>query len=417
VRLYRPRTFVALAGFAVAAATVDLAGWMTWARATEGLAVNAERGAGYLAAGFMTALPSTVQRSRRLPVRELGSAPLDLAFAALMRSGDNQRRWMVAHPAGPTNLALGFLVAGDPVAALGVLDEALQRDPTSAHLHRLHALILMSRGEISAALESLAVAEALAPGLKEPEIELTPENQRSIHLRSLELRRELYPRRRMQTGLTLAREIKRGGDITGARATLEALGDHPEVVLEQAQWAVEDGDAPTAIELLDGRVTSRNVPRNLRARAWAILAVAREIEGDREGALSAAQQALDLDGRSPYAFLSLASLAESRGDYDTALEHLRRAWGMSPADVRLLIRIAGTAERAGKMPDAVLAMERAVELDPSSPDLAVRLVSLQLRQGDLTSAAMTLSEALDRHPTNASLLALADRLRRDVGIR
>jgi uncharacterized protein HemY len=49
--------------------------------------------------------------------------------------------------------------------------------------------------------------------------------------------------------------------------------------------------------------------------------------------------------------------------------------------------------------------------------LAVRLVSLQLRQGDVTSAAMTLSEALDRHPTNASLLALADQLRRDVGIR
>ena len=181
--------------------------------------------------------------------------------------------------------------------------------------------------------------------------------------------------------------------------------------------ARDAGDLETASVLLETVTDQRSAPRSLRARAWAMTAITRDLDGDQAGAVEAASQALHLDQNSPYAFVSLAGLAERRGDYDEALEHLRRAWGMSPSDVGLLVRIARVAERAGKTPDAVLAMERAVEINPASPELAVQLVSLQLRLGDFTSAAMTLSEALDRHPTDPSLLAQADRLRRDVGIR
>jgi tetratricopeptide (TPR) repeat protein len=362
-------------------------------------------------------LPSAIQRSRRLPVRELGAAPIDLAFVVLMRSGVRQRRWMPAHPAGPTNLARGYLLAGDLEAAVPVLDDALVRDPTSAYLHRLRALILMARGEISSALENLAVAQALAPNQREPELELTPENQRAVNLRSLELRRDLYPRRRIQTGLALARELRRGGDLDGAHAILAEDPDHPEVLLERAGWAVDSGDLQTASDLLEIITGQQSIPRNLRARAWAMTAITRDLEGEQDQAVEAALQALHLDQDSPYAFVSLAGLAERRGDYEGALNHLRRAWGMSPSDVGLLVRIARVAERAGKIPDAILAMERAVEVDPASPELAVQLVSLLLRQGDFTGAAVALSEALDRHPTDPSLLSLADRLRRDVGIR
>lgn len=362
-------------------------------------------------------LPSAVTRSRKLAVRDLGSAPIDLAFTTLMRTGARQRRWIVSHPSGATNLALGYLVASDPAAALDALAEALERDPTSAYLHRLKALLLMIRGEISAALESLAVAQALAPDLLEPGLDLTPENERSVRLRSLELRRDLYPRQTLQTGLALARELRAVGDIKGATAILDELEDHPEVALERAQWALDAGDVQTAIGVLESVTSRQTTTRRLRARAWSMVAVARDLEGDRERALEAARRALELDGSSPYAFISLAGLAERRGAYNEALEHLRRAWGMAPSDVSLLVRISGVAERAGKRSDAVFAMQRAVELDPSSPELAAHLVSLHLRFGDVTSAAMTLSEALDRHPTNPSLLDLADRLRREVGIR
>jgi tetratricopeptide (TPR) repeat protein len=411
------RTLLTLSLAAVAAALVDVAGWFSWRSATLRLTITPESGAERLAGDPMLALPSAIQRSRRLPVRELGSAPIDLVFAVLMRSGLGQRRWMAAHPAGPTNLARAYLLAGDPAAAIPWLEEALVRDPTSAHLHRLRALMLMARGDIGSALENLAVARALAPDEREPELELTPENERAVRVRSLELRRDLYPRRRVDTALALARELRRDGDLDEAQAILAEYADRPEVLLERASWAIEEGDSTTAFTCLEAVTNLRSAPRSLRARAWSMTAGVRDLVGDQEGALEAAFQALRLDHDSPYAFVSLAGLAERRGDYDVALEHLRRAWGMSPSDVSLLVRIARVAEEAGRTPDAVLAMERAVELDPSSPGLAVQLVTLQLRLGDFTSAAVALSEALDRHPTDPSLLALADRLRRDVGIR
>lgn len=411
------RTVIALSLAAVVITLVDVAGWSAWRSATRRLTINPEQGAGQLAGDPVLALPPAIQRSRRLPVRELGSAPIDVTFAVLMRCGLGQRQWMAAHPAGPTNLARAYLLAGDPAAAIPWLDEALERDPTSAHLHRLRALMFMARGEITPALEDLAVAQALAPDEREPELELTPENARAVRIRSLELRRDLYPRRRVETALALARELRRDGELDDARTILSEHADHPEVLLERARWAIEDGDPATAVVCLESVTGLNSAPRGLRARAWSLTAVARDLAGDDEGALEAAYQALGLDQDSPHAFESLAGLAERRGDYDAALEHLRRAWGMSPSDVSLLVRIARVAEEAGRTPDAVLAMERAVELDPSSPGLAVQLVSLQLRLGDFTSAAVALSEALDRHPTDPSLLALADRLRRDVGIR
>jgi tetratricopeptide (TPR) repeat protein len=195
------------------------------------------------------------------------------------------------------------------------------------------------------------------------------------------------------------------------------MGNRPEVLLERAQWALDESDLPESLDLLGTVTAMRSAPRRFKARAWAMTAVALDLGGNDQGASDAAREAIRLDASSPQVFVALARLAERRGDYPRALEHLRRAWGMSPSDVGLLVHIAAVAERADKTPDAVLALERAVELDPSSPDLAARLVSLEIRSGDFTGAAMALSKALDQHPTDPSLLALADRLRRDVGIR
>lgn len=413
----RRGVLITVALFAFAVGVIDTCGWWWWNRATRLLAIDSENGARLLAEQALFGLPSVVDRSRRLAVGDLGAGPIDLAVAVLVRCGNLQCRWMPAHPVGATNVARAHLIAGEVTEAVPVLEQALIRDPTSAYLHRLRALISMSRGDLDGALEDLAVALALAPELTKPDLELPPESQPTVRLRSLELRREFYPRKRTETALALARELRRGGDDDGARAVLREHEGHPEVLLERATWAVAEGDAATAVELL-GFVTDRpSVPRRYRARAWSIMALARDLEGDHDGALEAAGRALSLDQNSTYAFVSLAGLAEREGNYDRALEYLRRAWGMAPSDVSLLIRIARVAEKAGKGPDALLAMERAVDIDPSSPELTVQLVSLQLRMGKFSEAAVALSRALDRHPTNPALLELAERLRRDVGIR
>ena len=192
---------------------------------------------------------------------------------------------------------------------------------------------------------------------------------------------------------------------------------HPEVRLELARWAIEAGDFLGALTILAEITDRQTYPRALRSRAWSQAAVARELAGDPDGALQAAEAALALDPRSPAPYVTLAGLALNRGDSNAALDHLRRAWGMAPSDIGLLVQIAFVAEGAGRFADAALALERTVEIDPEEPRHVARLVALQLRTGRYTEAAVALSRALDRFPTEPELLRLAERLRREVGIR
>ena len=61
-----------------------------------------------------------------------------------------------------------------------------------------------------------------------------------------------------------------------------------------------------------------------------------------------------------------------------------------------------------------MALRRAVEIAPDRADLPARQVAFLLGEGDFAEAALALSDALDRHPTDPKLIALVDRLRREV---
>jgi tetratricopeptide (TPR) repeat protein len=324
---------------------------------------------------------------------------------------------MPADAVGFVNRSREEYLSGRTRESVDALAAALDRDPKSAYLHRLQALFLFSVGNRQSALAELSIAEAIAPGLRDPEVELTSDDDRQVRLDGLRLRMEYYPRRKTETSLALARELRIEGDESGARSLLADLRGRPDVEIEIARWAIEAGDYSEALDLLFPITSRRTNSRSVRARAWSVVAIARDLDGDGEGAVAAAQEGLKLDPDSAAPYVTLAGLAQGRGDLEGALDHLRRAWGMQPADTRLLTRIASVAEQAGKWEDALLALERAVEIEPGSPDHAVRLVSLQLRAGRYAEAAVALSESLDRHPTNPGLLSLADRLPREVGIR
>jgi len=381
----KPRRLAVLAFGAVVVIAIDTCGSYGWNRIARNTALNPEAGAVELASSRVVGLPPFVERSRRMAVRDLGMASREAVVDALARLGGLQLRWM-------------------SVESLRMLTDALVRDPTSPSLRRLHALVLLAIGNHLGGLEELAIAEALAPGLRSPEVELTPEDHRWVRLEGLRLRRDFYPRRPTETAIALARELRVDGDLASARDVLSEFGDHPEVKMELARWAIDENDPQRAIKLL-AEITSRAAfPRTLKARAWSMAALALDQDGDVGGALEAAHSALRLDPRSSAPYVTLAGLAQRRGDSGAALEHLRRAWGMAPADTRLLVRIAVVAEEAGKPADALLALGRAVEIEPESPDLVVRLAALQLRNGRFTEAAVTLSHALDRFPTHPGLL-------------
>jgi len=359
-------------------------------------------------------IPAAVQRSTRLAPRPLARAEIDGVVVALDRISALQWQWFGTDPSGFKNCARAALLDGRMNEATDCLEAAVTRDPTSPALRRLTALLLMSEGRLAEAMDHLAEAYALAPGLRHPAVALAPEDERWVQYEGLERALTLYPRQRVQTVLTLAEVVREDGDEARGRVALERELPHPEVELTLARWDREAGlldDARIRLEAVVGR---RSYPEKVRARAWAQLAQVRDLAGDGEGATAAARQALALDPRSTAPHLALAALAERRLDYSGALRHLRSAWGLTPADPRLLVKISVMAERAGEVSDARLALERAVVVRPDSPEFAARLVDFYIRHGQYMDATLRLNEFTNRFPADARLLRLADRLSREV---
>jgi len=403
---------LSVAAFLVVAIDAVGAGW--WRRTAAILEVNPAAGVDRLTQGSLVELPETVRRSRRLVARDLAQADFEEVISALFRLGELQRGWFPADPIGFKNAARAAMLGGQANEADAWLDGAIYRDPTSPVLHRLAAWQEMGRGRRDQALDHLAEAYGLASSLRSPIVELTEEDERWVRNEGLRRALGLYPRQRVRTVLTLAEQLRKDGLEDRGRIALEGELPHPEVELALARWDRDGGDLIAANHRLQTITGRRIYPAPIRARAWALLAEVRDLDGDSAGAEAAAREALILDPRSTAPHLALARLAERRGDMEGSLRHLRAAWGLTPADPRLLVRIASTAEKTGEIADARLALERAVELEPDSAALAARLVDFHLRNGQYMEAALTLHRFGEKFPTDATLLRLAEKLQREV---
>ncbi len=399
-----------------AAALVEIIGaigWWRWSTLERDLRHDPPAAAEGLLTDPLLALPPLAVWLQDLAGEDLAELPLDRVLLGLLEIDKLQSRWLPVSPAGPLNRATAQLLISNLVGARQALEQALVRDPTSASLHRLQTLVLRWSGYPQESLEHLAQALAISPTGELP-IELTPSDERWARFESLHRRLDLYPRQRVKVLLEIAALLRQEARHDEVAAILAPVSSEPTVLLQHAQWDIEDGRLSsdlTAIEEIAGR---RRYPASMRVRAWSLLAQARDLRGDPVGSLAAADEAVHLGPSSPAPYLVLASIAERRGDDETALVHLRRAWGVAPTNTSVLLRFAAVAERCDKVADARLALRRASELNSSRADIGALLVAFQIRQASYLDATMLLSQLLDRFPTDPQLLRLAQQLRREV---
>jgi len=412
-----PRGLAILAAAAVVVETVASAGWWSWNHAIRLLRENAAIGSEVLSSDPLLRLPGVARRARRLPASLLVEAPQESVVSALHAVGGDQLRWTPADPHGFVNLARAELISGEMESASSALDQAVIRNPTSPELHLLAALAARAGGRNAEALDHLATAAGLGSSGWRRRIDLAPEETDWVVIEGLRRRLDFYPRARIRGALALARELRRRDQAEVGRKFLDEVSADPRIALELARWDVDSGFFDEAEDRLEALTNRRALPASILADAWAVTAMARDGKGDPDGAVAAAEAALQFDPRSATPYRVLARLAEKRGDANAALEHLRRAWGMNPTDVGLLLAVARTAEIAGRHDDARLALDRAVTVEPESPAVRASLVEYLLRRGDLMEATLALSDGLKRFPTDPRLLRLADRLRDEVSRR
>lgn len=405
---------VAGAVLAVVVQGVGSIGWGVWGAARRRGDLEPVARASFLEHSELVALPSSLWWLRGLVGSQFSGVPSADASAALARVGELQSWWMPTDPVGPKNLAQAAALRGQPERALELVHQARRRRPVSPYLTRAEALLELHLGRYKKCLDLLAEAQGLAPGFSRPAVEILPDDESWVRVEGLKRRARFYPRLRAEADLALASELRRLGRKDESEQVLQSLAGNPLAELERARWEVQDGEPEAAAERALGQARRTTLPRSVRARAWALAALALAAQGEDRRALEAAESALRLDPDSPSPYLALAAMEERRGDTKLALENARRAWGVAPADVRVLLTVSRLATKADKRADARLALQRAVEVAPNRADLRARLVSLLLDQGRYMQAAMVLSNALDRFPTDQRLLRLAARLQTET---
>jgi tetratricopeptide (TPR) repeat protein len=195
--------------------------------------------------------------------------------------------------------------------------------------------------------------------------------------------------------LALIRHDFRGALVLGHKARRRApFAARPYGVVGDA--LIELGRYPQAFAAFDRMAAVRP-----SLASYARVAYARELRGDRGGAVAAMTLALDAAGGVPeptaWAHVELAKLALGDGRLDAAAEHVRAALTIFPGYVLALEQRARIEATRGRLGAAVVTARRAATAVPL-PQFVALLGDLLDRQGRTAAAARQRSTvaAIDR---------------------
>jgi len=274
---------------------------------------------------------------------------------------------------------------GDYDGAMRALDEALALEPDAAWVVGTRGQLLRALGRLHEARSELHRATELAPDLAWAWAELAATEYSLAHI-----------------------------DHAVAAAT-EALEQDPENPLALAVTALcynEQGgfaSAASALEKLTVIIPGTDW-------TWASLAQARLQLGDDQGALAAADRALELSPQHQDALAVRSTVLLNSGPPERAVEELERyvnAWPDDEQGRRRLAqgwhRLAQARAEKGDHPKALEAYDRALQLPSDDPVLHIGRARSLLATGNVPAAIKEYEEALRRDMEATDLLdELAD---------
>jgi tetratricopeptide (TPR) repeat protein len=266
--------------------------------------------------------------------------------------------------------------------ALVEAQEAREREPKQARVHRLLAQILERQRQTDAAVREWEVALELSKGAsavaerREARTRIltlvarTSRGRLDERVRALEAEVRAAPQDR-ETALFLAEAQQRLGNQAGAMATLRAILEPANAPREPRDGA--DGDAEVTFALV----------RLLRAAGQTEEAV-RRLE----------QLAARVPARAREAHVQIADVELARHDEAVALEHAEAAARLGATDGQALSRIATIQERAGDEERAFETYRRAFDGD-ADPTAGFALAARLERRGETAASADILRRIID----------------------
>jgi tetratricopeptide (TPR) repeat protein len=192
-----------------------------------------------------------------------------------------------------------------------------------------------------------------------------------------------HPRARIGKARALAALSREGrGDPAEARALLEPVVQAPDAEMTPA----------------------------LRARALAVRADARLLQGDAAGAWQDAQAALAIDPKLSLALKARALASLARPDHAGAEADLRAAIAADRFDASTYADGAHALVAAGDTAAAANILDAAAVALPKSARLSLARARVEERKGDLVAAQAALDQTLKLDPSNAAAYLLQGRI-------
>ncbi|MGH8770383.1 MAG: FecR domain-containing protein [Burkholderiales bacterium] len=129
--------------------------------------------------------------------------------------------------------------------------------------------------------------------------------------------------------------------------------------------------------------------------AYALQAIIAVVQNDKAGALKLAQTAVQLDEKSPEAWIALSYAQQAHFEIEEALESARKAVEIEPENALAWARVAELELSLGKLDQALQAAQRAASLNPNLARTKTVLGFANLTRIDTEAAKASFEKAIE----------------------